>query len=69
MRGTQPDVVILDVRLPPDFRDEGIRAALRLRNEVPGIGILVLSQYVEGVYARELLAGGEAASATCSRTG
>ncbi|MGC5223268.1 response regulator [Micromonospora sp. DT81.3] len=57
--GTQPDVVILDVRLPPDFRDEGIRAALQLRKEVPGIGILVLSQYVEGVYARELLAGGE----------
>jgi len=59
VRGTQPDVVILDVRLPPDFRDEGIRAALQLRKEVPGIGILVLSQYVEGVYARELLAGGE----------
>jgi len=59
VQGTQPDVVILDVRLPPDFRDEGIRAALRLRAEVPGIGVLVLSQYVEGVYARELLAGGD----------
>jgi DNA-binding NarL/FixJ family response regulator len=59
VRGTQPDVAILDVRLPPDFRDEGIRAALRLRKEVPGLGILVLSQYVEGAYARELLAGDE----------
>ena len=55
----EPDVAILDVRLPPDFRDEGIRAALRLRRELPGVGILVLSQYVEGVYARELLAGGD----------
>ncbi|HEX5858922.1 MAG TPA: response regulator transcription factor [Microbacterium sp.] len=59
VQGTQPDVAILDVRLPPEFRDEGIRAALKLRREVPGIGILVLSQYVEGVYARELLAGGD----------
>lgn len=41
------------------FRDEGIRAALRLRAALPEVGILVLSQYVEGVYARELLAGGE----------
>ena len=47
------------MRLPPTFRDEGIRAALRLREELPGTGILVLSQYVEGVYARELLAGGD----------
>ncbi|GAA2991458.1 DNA-binding NarL/FixJ family response regulator [Microbacterium terrae] len=53
------DVAILDVRLPPSFRDEGIRAALALREALPGLGILVLSQYVEGVYARELLAGGD----------
>ena len=53
------DVAILDVRLPPSFRDEGIRAALRLRAELPELGILVLSQYVEGVYARELLAAGD----------
>ena len=53
------DVVILDVRLPPTFRDEGIRAAVRLRAELPSVAILVLSQYVEGVYARELLASGE----------
>ncbi|MDQ7877639.1 response regulator transcription factor [Microbacterium sp. QXD-8] len=53
------DVAILDVRLPPGFRDEGIRAALAVRAALPHVGILVLSQYVEGVYARELLAGGE----------
>lgn len=54
----EADIVVLDVRLPPGYRDEGIRAALDLRAHRPGIGILVLSQYVEGVYARELLAGG-----------
>lgn len=59
VREAQADVAILDVRLPPAFRDEGIRAALALRAAVPDVGILVLSQYVEGVYARELLAGGE----------
>jgi DNA-binding NarL/FixJ family response regulator len=53
------DVAILDVRLPPGFRDEGIRAALAVRAALPAVGILVLSQYVEGVYAKELLAGGE----------
>ncbi len=59
VQGARADVAILDVRLPPGFRDEGIRAALALRAALPGVGILVLSQYVEGVYARELLAGGE----------
>ena len=59
VRGARADVAILDVRLPPGFRDEGIRAALAVRAALPGVGILVLSQYVEGVYARELLAGGE----------
>lgn len=53
------DVAILDVRLPPTFRDEGIRAALTLRSQLPQVAVLVLSQYVEGVYARELLASGE----------
>ncbi|GAA1990406.1 hypothetical protein GCM10009777_27140 [Microbacterium pumilum] len=57
--GAMADVAILDVRLPPTFRDEGIRAALQLREALPRTGILVLSQYVEGVYARELLASGE----------
>lgn len=59
VRDAGADVAILDVRLPPGFRDEGIRAALTLRAALPEVGILVLSQYVEGVYARELLAGGE----------
>lgn len=59
VRAARADVAILDVRLPPDFRDEGIRAALALRAALPRVGILVLSQYVEGVYARELLASGE----------
>ena len=59
VRDARADVAILDVRLPPGFRDEGIKAALALRAALPEVGILVLSQYVEGVYARELLAGGE----------
>jgi len=52
----QPDVAIVDVRLPPTFTDEGIRAALAARREVPGLPVLVLSQYVEQLYAHELLA-------------
>jgi DNA-binding NarL/FixJ family response regulator len=54
----KPDVAIVDVRLPPTFTDEGLRAALAARREVPGLPVLVLSQYVEQLYARELLAGG-----------
>jgi DNA-binding NarL/FixJ family response regulator len=54
----KPDVAVVDVRLPPTFTDEGLRAALAARREVPGLPILVLSQYVEQLYARELLAGG-----------
>ena len=54
----QPDVAIVDVRLPPTFTDEGLRAALAARREVPGLPVLVLSQYVEQLYARELLAAG-----------
>lgn len=53
-----PDVAVLDVRMPPSFRDEGVRAALRLRASHPAVGVLLLSQYVEGVYAQELLASG-----------
>ncbi len=53
-----PDVAIVDVRLPPTFTDEGIRAALTSRKKVPSLPILVLSQYVEQLYARELLADG-----------
>lgn len=59
VREAEADVAILDVRLPPSFRDEGIRAALELRAALPSLAVLVLSQYVEGVYARELLADGQ----------
>jgi DNA-binding NarL/FixJ family response regulator len=54
----QPDVAVVDVRLPPTFTDEGLRAALQARREIPGLPVLVLSQYVEQLYARELLADG-----------
>ena len=54
----QPDVAIVDVRLPPTFTDEGIRAALAARKQTPNLPVLVLSQYVEQLYARELLASG-----------
>ncbi|GGP59970.1 LuxR C-terminal-related transcriptional regulator [Saccharothrix coeruleofusca] len=51
----RPDVAVVDVRLPPTFTDEGLRAAIRARKRVPGLPVLVLSQYVERLYARELL--------------
>jgi DNA-binding NarL/FixJ family response regulator len=54
----RPDIAIVDVRLPPSFGDEGLRAALDIRRRVPDTAILVLSQYVEQTYARELLADG-----------
>jgi len=54
----RPDVAVVDVRLPPTHTDEGLRAALAARAEVPGLPVLVLSQYVERLYARELLADG-----------
>jgi len=57
----QPDVAIVDVRLPPSFTDDGLRAALEARRQVPGLPVLVLSQYVEQLYARELLADQEGA--------
>lgn len=53
-----PDVAVVDVRLPPTFTDEGLRAALEARRRVPSLPVLVLSQYVEPIYARELLADG-----------
>jgi DNA-binding NarL/FixJ family response regulator len=52
----QPDVAIVDVRLPPTFTDEGLQAALEARRQFPGLPVVVLSQYVEQLYARELLA-------------
>jgi len=54
----RPDIAIVDIRLPPTFRDEGLRAALELRQTVPEMAILVVSQYVEHTYAAELLATG-----------
>ena len=53
----RPDIAIVDVRLPPSFTDEGIRAAIEARRRVPGTPILILSQYVEESYAADLLAG------------
>lgn len=57
--GDAPDLAVLDVRMPPTFRDEGVRAAIELRRRRPQVGILLLSQYVEGTYAHELLSSGE----------
>jgi DNA-binding NarL/FixJ family response regulator len=54
----RPDVAVVDVRLPPGFRDEGLRAALEARRRVPGTAVLIVSQYVEQTYAAELLADG-----------
>jgi DNA-binding NarL/FixJ family response regulator len=51
----RPDVAVVDVRLPPTFTDEGLRGALEARKQLPGLPILVLSQHVEQLYARELL--------------
>ncbi|MBO2445542.1 response regulator transcription factor [Actinomadura barringtoniae] len=53
--GHRPDVAVVDVRLPPTFTDEGLKAALEARKEIPGLPVLVLSQHVEQLYARELL--------------
>ncbi|MGA5129009.1 response regulator transcription factor [Streptomyces olivoreticuli] len=53
-----PDVAIVDVRLPPSFTDEGLQCALAARRHTPGLPVLVLSQHVEQLYARELLADG-----------
>ena len=56
--GHKPDLAIVDVRLPPTFTDEGVRAAIEVRRRYPGTAILILSQYVEPVYTAELLAAG-----------
>lgn len=57
----RPDVAVVDVRLPPTFTDEGLQAALEARRHRPGLPVLVLSQYVEQLYANELLAYGDGA--------
>ena len=56
--GHRPDVAVVDVRLPPTFTDEGLQAAIAARKQVPGLPVLVLSQHVEQLYARELMSGG-----------
>ena len=58
VRAHKPDVAIIDVRMPPENADDGLRAALAIREELPEVGILLLSQYVEDRYLGELLAGG-----------
>jgi DNA-binding NarL/FixJ family response regulator len=57
----QADIAVVDVRLPPSFTDEGLQAAIEARRRRPGFPVLVLSQYVEQLYARELLADGDGA--------
>jgi DNA-binding NarL/FixJ family response regulator len=52
----RPDVAVVDVRMPPGFADDGLQAALEARRQVPGLPVLLLSQYVEELYAREMLA-------------
>lgn len=54
----EPDIAVVDVRLPPSFTDEGLQVAIEARRQRPGFPVLVLSQYVEQLYARELLADG-----------
>lgn len=53
----EPDLIVVDVRMPPDHTDEGLRAALVLRRQRPGLAVVVLSQYVEERYAADLLSG------------
>jgi DNA-binding NarL/FixJ family response regulator len=55
LTGRRPDVAVVDVRLPPSFTDEGLQAAIAARRAIPGLPVLVLSQHVEQLYARELL--------------
>src|SRR6202140_2547029 len=55
----RPDVAVIDIRMPPTFTDEGLRAAIELRRRHQGLGILLFSQYIETRYAAELLADNE----------
>ncbi len=57
-RETSPDVAVVDVRMPPDFTDDGLRAAVAIRQDDPTLAVLVLSQYIEESYARDLLSDG-----------
>ncbi|MDX6585278.1 MAG: hypothetical protein QOI10_4462, partial [Solirubrobacterales bacterium] len=60
VRAHRPDVAVIDIRMPPDHRDEGLQAARIIRAELPRVGLLVLSAHLEERYARELLEGGAA---------
>jgi DNA-binding NarL/FixJ family response regulator len=59
MLAHRPDVAVVDVRLPPTYTDEGLQAAIAARAKLPGLPVLVLSQHVEQLYARELMSGGD----------
>lgn len=61
LRDPDAEAAVVDIRMPPTFTDEGLRAAIAVRAERPGFPVLVLSQYVVRLYARELLASGEGA--------
>ncbi|MFJ5901801.1 response regulator [Streptomyces sp. NPDC093064] len=61
LRELEPDVAVVDIRLPPGFTDEGLQAALAARRERPGMPVLILSQYVDQLYAHELLAADQGA--------
>jgi len=63
LESAPPEVLVTDVRMPPDFADEGIQAAVRLRSSHPQMGVVVLSQYCEPAYASALLADGSAGRA------
>ncbi|MEV0096679.1 response regulator transcription factor [Streptomyces sp. NPDC050738] len=56
----RPDAAVIDIRLPPDHTDEGLRAAIAIRESSPGVGVMIFSQYVETKYAAQLLGGGAA---------
>src|SRR2546429_245464 len=58
--GLRPDVALVDIRMPPTFSDEGLKAALEIGDRHPGVGVVVLSQYVESGYAMRLLEDGSA---------
>ncbi|MGI5351774.1 response regulator [Streptomyces sp. CA-250714] len=64
VREHRPELVVADVRMPPDFSDEGLRAARALQAEQPELAVLVLSQYVEQTFAEELLENGEGGAGT-----
>ena len=68
VRADPPDVALVDIRMPPTFTDDGLRAAQQIRAEQPAVAVLLLSQYVDVVYALKLVQEARAASATCSRT-